>query len=66
MHLNKLELLVVLQVEQQTLAELAATGPLGSVLVYCSELQQAGLTALSSRQLEILESWGNGTDTEVG
>lgn len=37
----------------------------GSVLLYSTELQQQGLVAVNSRQARILESWGNGTNTEV-
>lgn len=54
------------QVELQTLGEIAAQAPAGSVILYSSELQQQGVTALTSRQLQILESWFNGTNTEVG
>jgi hypothetical protein len=37
----------------------------GSVLLYSTELQQQGLVAVNSKQARILESWGNGTNTEV-
>jgi hypothetical protein len=50
-----------------TLGQLAAgSRGGGSVLLYSRELQQQGLVAVNSRQAHILESWGNGTNTEVG
>ncbi|WIA10286.1 hypothetical protein OEZ85_010480 [Tetradesmus obliquus] len=50
------------QVEQQTLGELAASAPQGSLLLYGRELRGAGLPCLL--QPRLLESWGNGTNTE--
>jgi hypothetical protein len=38
----------------------------GSVLLYSSDLQKQGMVAVSSKEAHILESWGNGTNTEVG
>lgn len=55
------------QVRMLTLGQLAAgSRGGGSVLLYSKELQQQGLVAVNSRQAHILESWGNGTNTEVG
>jgi hypothetical protein len=51
-------------VEQQTLGEIAAAGPQGSLLLYGRELLQQGLPCLM--QPRLLESWANGTNTEVG
>ena len=56
---------VLVQVEQQTLGELQAGAQQGSMVLYSSELQAEGLNALCCNQLKILESWGNGTNTEV-
>jgi hypothetical protein len=53
-----------LQVEEQTLGEIAAGAPQGSVLLYGRELLRQGLPCLL--QPRLLESWGNGTNTEVG
>jgi hypothetical protein len=50
-------------VEQQTLGEIAAAAPQGSVLLYSRELMQQGLPCLV--QPRLLESWFNGTNTEV-
>jgi hypothetical protein len=36
------------------------------VLLYRRELQSEGLVAVGSRKARIVESWGNGTNTEVG
>lgn len=49
-----------------TLGQLAAasTGG-GSVLLYSSQLQTQGLVAVESNKGLILESWFNGTNTEV-
>jgi hypothetical protein len=53
-----------MQVEQLTLGEIASGAPGGSVLLYGRELLQQGLPCLL--QPRLLESWGNGTNTEVG
>lgn len=37
----------------------------GSVLLYSSELRKQNMTAVSPKKASILESWGNGTNTEV-
>lgn len=58
---------MLVQVHMLTLGQLAAgSRGGGSVLLYSRELQQQGLVAVNSRQAHILESWGNGTNTEVG
>jgi hypothetical protein len=54
------------QVQTLTLGQLAAgSRGGGTALLYSRELQQQGLTAVSSRGGFILESWFNGTNTEV-
>jgi hypothetical protein len=66
-YLHKLEEHIVscicMQVEQQTLGEIGSGAPGGSVLLYGRELLQQGLPCLL--QPRLLESWGNGTNTEV-
>jgi hypothetical protein len=52
-----------MQVEQLTLGEIASGAPAGSVLLYGRELLAQGLPCLL--QPRLLESWGNGTNTEV-
>lgn len=54
------------QVQTLTLGQLAAgSRGGGTALLYSSELQQQGLTAVSTRGGFILESWFNGTNSEV-
>lgn len=49
-----------------TLGQLAEGGRGGgSVLLYSSELRKQNMTAVNPKKASILESWGNGTNTEV-
>lgn len=58
---------VCLQAQSLTLGQLAAgSRGGGTALLYSSELQQHGLTAVSTKSGFILESWFNGTNSEVG
>lgn len=55
-----------LQVQLLTLGQLAVGSQGGgSVLLYSRELQQQGLKSVDSRRVHILESWFNGTNTDV-
>jgi hypothetical protein len=53
------------QVEQETLGVLQSGAVSGSVVLYSSDLAAQALNAICCNELKILESWGNGTNTEV-